>query len=120
MRTFLIRLAALFLALVLIGTAVSNRTPVLILLPLTDLSIEMPLYGIFFSGLFFGVILTGLVLALPRWRGFIARRHAEKRADKAERTLSHRANDTAEKRTFVLGAIDKAQKPGQASPRTQP
>lgn len=116
MRTFFFRLPALVLALVLIALAVSNRSHILITLPLTELALSLPVYAIFFAGMIFGIILTGLVLAPPRLRGYAARRRAEKRASQAEGRLARQPRGMAEKRAMAIEAIDKAQEPGQASP----
>lgn len=116
MRILFIRLPALLLALVLVVLAVNNRTFTLLHLPVTDLTVGMPLYAIFFGGMFFGVILTALVLTPPRLRGFIARRRAEKRAERSEHLLADSPGTSAEKKALMMGAIDKAQVPGQATP----
>jgi len=119
MRRLLASLASLALALVLITFAVANRSFVAVVLPTTEIAVEIPLYFVFFAGALFGVLLAGLVTLWPRLRGLHRARKAERRAAAADQRISELETTPPAERPASLAAIDHAQEPGADGARPQ-
>lgn len=66
MKKFILALPLWLMAIVLVFFVVSNRHTVIIDLSPLNLSAELPLYLVFFSGIFFGIFLAGFILLLRR------------------------------------------------------
>ncbi|WND03329.1 hypothetical protein QGN29_02960 [Temperatibacter marinus] len=81
MIKFLYRLFWVLFAALLVTVSLFNRDSVFIAVPFTDLSIESAVYIVFFSGIFTGVLLTGMALSWTRLKSFTTRRKAEREAD---------------------------------------
>ena len=67
---FLLWLLLLPLTVVFVAFAIANRDPVTLSLDPTPLSIEAPLYGLVFAGIFAGLLAGGLIawIRAGRWR----------------------------------------------------
>lgn len=66
MKKFIMALPIWVVALLLVLFVVSNRHAVSVSLYPTNLSLDVPLYLVFFMGLFLGLLLSGFVLMLRR------------------------------------------------------
>lgn len=66
MKKFILALPLWLMALVLVFFVVANRHAVIVDLYPLSFSAEIPLYLVFFIGLFFGLLLSGFILLLRR------------------------------------------------------
>lgn len=74
------RLVWLLLAVALVVFSVENRHGVALNLPYTLYSFEVPLFALFFLGLFSGLALATVALGWSRLKTFVAKRQAEREA----------------------------------------
>jgi len=109
MRRILASGATVLLALVLIAFAVANRGSVAVVVPTTQIAIDVPLYFVFFAGAIFGVLLAGLVTFWPRLRKNLQARRAERRAAAAQARVAELETTEPPEPPASLAAIDRAQ-----------
>ena len=91
---FLRRLFWILLALGLIWFSVSNRHAVPLSLAPFPWYADLPLYLIFFAGVFFGVALSVVVSGWLRLKGFLRAHKAERRAKALESEVAVLAEDS--------------------------
>lgn len=80
MTKLLKRLWWVFLAFLLIVFSVENRQTVVLNIPYANTMVDIPLYFLFFLGLFVGVLLATAAVSWSRLKSFVNRRRAEREA----------------------------------------
>ncbi|WP_374762983.1 hypothetical protein [Yunchengibacter salinarum] len=86
------RLGWLVLGVALVAFSVVNREAVPLAIPFVG-SLAVPLFLIFYAGIFFGLLVAGLITGWLRLKGFTRRRQAERRARHLEKQVGDLSED---------------------------
>lgn len=87
MKKLFTNLALVFLAAVVVLFIVANRGAVTVSLWPLPYLVDLPLYLVFFIGLFTGLVLAGVIGMVRRARSFARARRAEKQAQRLQATV---------------------------------
>lgn len=99
MLRWLRTLSFLLIALILVALIVANRHSTTVHFAPLPYDLEMPLYLIFFAGIFLGLFIAGIVTSLKRMGGALERQR-----------LKRQARELSQEKTVLQDALDESLK----------